>query len=327
MRRLVYLDGWRGCAVLAVLVAHFGTSKGINLGRFGVEMFFVLSGRLMAEILFTKKADLSTFYVHRFSRVYPALLAFSLSIFLGFYIFKIPGASLYHFLSSITFTYNYFQFFLPRSDVFDHIWSLCIEEHVYILLGGVALVSRRFRISPEYILVPVILVAICVGALQTAAGMDYNSVYWRTDVRGASILIGAVSYLWADRGFFESISKSWVIVAAGVAALMLNANLVPDPIKYSFGTASLALAMSMLPYAGPFFKGVLEWRPVTMFGLWSFSVYLWQQPFSKMVWSVYSKPILLACAMLVALISYNFVEKPARTFINRFVVKRTSPER
>jgi peptidoglycan/LPS O-acetylase OafA/YrhL len=50
--RLAYLDGWRGLSIALVLIGHFVPVPGINLGVLGVEFFFVLSGRLMAEILF-----------------------------------------------------------------------------------------------------------------------------------------------------------------------------------------------------------------------------------------------------------------------------------
>jgi len=73
------LDGWRGLAILGVLFDHFVTKSGINLGRFGVELFFVLSGRLMAEILFVQKMPLD-FFLRRFSRVYPALFVFVLAM-------------------------------------------------------------------------------------------------------------------------------------------------------------------------------------------------------------------------------------------------------
>ena len=79
--RIAYLDGWRGLAVLLVFVGHFITTWGVNYGRLGVELFFVLSGRLMAEILFERELDLGKFYWRRFSRVFPALLVFATVIY------------------------------------------------------------------------------------------------------------------------------------------------------------------------------------------------------------------------------------------------------
>ncbi|TIX35964.1 MAG: acyltransferase, partial [Mesorhizobium sp.] len=74
--RLAYLDGWRGLSIALVLIGHFFPVPGINLGVMGVEFFFVLSGRLMAEILFVERYPLKAFFKRRFSRIYPALLIF-----------------------------------------------------------------------------------------------------------------------------------------------------------------------------------------------------------------------------------------------------------
>ena len=76
--RLAYLDGWRGLSITLVLIGHFFPVPGINLGVLGVEFFFVLSGRLMAEILFIERYPLKKFFKRRFSRIYPALLVYVL---------------------------------------------------------------------------------------------------------------------------------------------------------------------------------------------------------------------------------------------------------
>ena len=55
LKRIAYLDGWRGLAIGLVLIDHFSPVCGIALGRMGVDVFFVLSGMFMANILFVKR--------------------------------------------------------------------------------------------------------------------------------------------------------------------------------------------------------------------------------------------------------------------------------
>ena len=104
--RLAYLDGWRGLSITLVLIGHFFPVPGINLGLLGVEFFFVLSGRLMAEILFIERYPLKKFFKRRFSRIYPALLVYVLVTMVAlsgsFIAFKWKAA-----LTALTFTYNY----------------------------------------------------------------------------------------------------------------------------------------------------------------------------------------------------------------------------
>src|SRR3954464_3947024 len=71
--RLRFLDGWRGIAIASVLVDHFAEPDYFNSGRAGVELFFVLSGRLMAQILFVGEPALANFYYRRFTRVWPTV--------------------------------------------------------------------------------------------------------------------------------------------------------------------------------------------------------------------------------------------------------------
>src|SRR5215468_5050609 len=75
-----YLDGWRGAAIGSLLVGHFTPLPGIDFGRVGVELFFVLSGRLMADILFVRNFALPAFFRRRISRIWPALVLYVLGI-------------------------------------------------------------------------------------------------------------------------------------------------------------------------------------------------------------------------------------------------------
>jgi peptidoglycan/LPS O-acetylase OafA/YrhL len=105
----------------------------------------------------------------------------------------------------------------------------------------------------------------------------------------------------------------------GIGGLLLNWQRVPDPIKYSFGTAFLALSLALLPSASNWVKSTLAFPWLQTAGLLSFSLYLWQQPLyiaaqSDMIWVVYA----LILAIILAAASYLLVEKPARLFLNRW---------
>lgn len=67
-RRLAYLDEWRGLCIPAVLAGHFLPIHDPDLSYTRVAIFFVLSGRLMADILSVKMFPLCVFHIRRFSR-------------------------------------------------------------------------------------------------------------------------------------------------------------------------------------------------------------------------------------------------------------------
>jgi peptidoglycan/LPS O-acetylase OafA/YrhL len=312
--RIRILDGWRGLAVLSVLFGHFFGVPGLNLGIIGVELFFVLSGRLMAEILFVEGVALDRFFPRRFSRVYPALFMFACVAMVASKF--MPGAhmGLGHFLTVITFTYNYYSLAVPHAGVIDHIWSLCIEEHLYFVLGAIAFVHRRRPLPVPAVLAA--LAALCAfdGLISTLLGYDYYHVYWRSDVRGASILIGAAAFLWLR----HRSAPGWLAPALALLGVALNSDALPDPLKYTAGTACLASAVALLPSAVQSVRDGLQSRALLWFGLVSYSIYLWQQPFYTLSHKVGFAGILAPVAIVVGFGSFTLVEQPARRWLNRF---------
>ena len=315
--RLAYLDGWRGLSIALVLIGHFFPVPGINLGVLGVEFFFVLSGRLMAEILFIERFPLKKFFKRRFSRIYPALLMFVIAAMIGlagtFVAFKWKAA-----LTALTFTYNYAGIFVNRAGALDHIWSLCVEEHSYVLLALISVVVSG-RANVVRLLVALSLLAMANGAISYwVFGMDYETSYWRTDVHIASILLSAaICMLNADGRLPAFLRKQPAVQAAAAGAVLLFLDPVPTPVHYLLGVPLLALAVNTLDFAGGYLTGLLSSRPMVMLGLWSYSLYLWQQPFYKFVYDRNVTPIpMLAAVFACALASYYIVEKPARGWLN-----------
>ena len=195
------LDGLRGIAILLVLMLHFyfAGEERINAaypiigplitklamaGHYGVPLFFVLSGFLITGILVDSRGSSNyfrVFYMRRFLRIFPlyyATLCVVLLILPHFVTFAVDGQSV---LSRQVWLWTYL-INAPWSGggwaaegVFQlgHFWSLCVEEHFYILwplvvyvlssrslsrvcLGGIVL-GVVFRIAHSIPESPVIL--------------------------------------------------------------------------------------------------------------------------------------------------------------------------
>ncbi|RWH73532.1 acyltransferase [Mesorhizobium sp.] len=307
---LSYLDGWRAVAVMGVLLDHYLASRFINPGRFGVEMFFVLSGLLMSDILFVRQMVLPKFFGRRIARVYPALFVFLSAMAVA------GGAGLWpadwqHLLSASTFTYNYYVLEAGRTAFLDHIWSLCVEEHTYVILAAIAAISGRSQVTGGILCLSLAALAWSDGAIRTMLGGGYYDVYWRTDVRAASILMAAGVYL-----LFRSYKvPSWAPIALGVTAVLFNVELVPDPLKYGVGSVLLALTLVYLGQAYAAFLRLLGSKPLASVGMLSFSLYLWQQPFAQFP-GIAGRLLGLGAAIALSVLSYFVVERPARRYIN-----------
>ena len=326
-RRLRYLDGWRGLSLLLVLVGHFFPIPGFKTGPLGVELFFVLSGRLMAEILFVEQTPLLRFYKRRFSRIFPALLAFLIITFVVLARTSMRFGPPF-FISAAAFLYNYAAAFGHRSFAIDHIWSLCIEEHAYLLLGLFALLARKKSLPILPVIFLLSALSMLDGALSTLLlKQDWFNAYWRTDAHVASVLVSCGLYLATRRSaaLARTSITPLVCAALGMACFLEG---VMYPVSYTLGTILLATAVCTLDTAPAWFRTALSNRLLAWVGILSYSIYLWQQPFYVATensvgpwWRIAA----LGGAVASGAVSFYLLEQPARQFLNRVLDGRPSP--
>lgn len=320
---LAYLDGWRGLAIGMVLAGHFALDPYLpGLSVLGVELFFVLSGRLMGEILFVRKSPLPRFFLRRCSRVYPALLVFVLLSTILWWHTPL-GHGLLAVASALTFTLNYAMVLTHQVALLDHLWSLCVEEHAYTLLAAIAFATRRKAVLSIALMGGGALLAMANAAVsELYFGQDGFDIFWRTDVAVAPIFLSAALVAAMNRSPMRM--PAWVAPCALLAAVIARSTLGMSALGFALTSTLLALAVNSLDFSLPAFRSALSWKPLTRIGLWSFSLYLWQQPFYKMSagqgWPAVLA--LFAAAMLAGLLSFHLVEQPARTRLNAYFDKR-----
>lgn len=103
----------------------------------------------MANILFIEKYPLKYFFIRRFSRIYPALLVISVTMYIVTLLLIRKGVQAdaliepIELVAALTFWTNYAVAILDRSSFLDHTWSIAVEEHSYIFLAIIAFLSRR----------------------------------------------------------------------------------------------------------------------------------------------------------------------------------------
>ncbi|MBO9150831.1 acyltransferase family protein [Chitinophaga sp. GCM10012297] len=140
--KLAGLDHLRALAIMMVLFYHIRMFKHpgwiddiMGFGWSGVDLFFVLSGYLISSQLFagmaaSRSVSMPEFMIKRVFRIIPAYL-----VVLAIY-FVFPGfherEALPPLWKFLTFTQN-FGFDIKNFGTFSHVWSLCVEEHFYLL--------------------------------------------------------------------------------------------------------------------------------------------------------------------------------------------------
>ncbi|MGA7157564.1 MAG: acyltransferase [Acidobacteriaceae bacterium] len=150
-KRLAGLDTLRALAIVAVMGFHLRNflpeswSPVTTFGWAGVDLFFVLSGYLIGAQLLKplragRKLSFGAFYRNRAYRILPVYLVV-LALYLLWPAWR-EERSLSPLWQFLTFTENLFVDY-SRNEAFSHVWSLCVEEHFYLLLPVVVLLLSR----------------------------------------------------------------------------------------------------------------------------------------------------------------------------------------
>lgn len=317
-KHVEYLDGWRGLAIVLLLVGHFFAIDGINLGTLGVNFFFVLSGLLMARLLFVQEVPIDLFYKRRIARIFPAVLAFLVLLLLGYLVagrqvdwLDVGAAAL--------FVNNYIEGTTgPWRMPLGHIWSLCVEEHSYIVLSLLALAARRKLANAKTL---VLSATACIAGFSLLyawmySGPTLNKLNLHTEVAAFGIFASAAIVLCLGS---RTIPKLHAIIYIGLVTFAIATHWwsVPAYVRTLAGVGALALTVNLLSGAPAWIHSILSVAPLRQLGLWSFSLYIWQQPF-YMYYRYYGmdRYVGFGLALAFGIASYYLIEKPARLWLN-----------
>jgi peptidoglycan/LPS O-acetylase OafA/YrhL len=327
------IDGLRSVAVLSVLLFHLGVGP-VTGGFVGVDIFFVISGYLIASIIMRESAEgrfsLHRFYIRRVRRIFPALFTMmACTIAIGGEIllpldYRALGASA---VATTLFFSNFY--FAAQSGYFGidgqetpllHTWSLAVEEQFYIVFPLLMLLALR--------------------------GRGHRWLLWST---------GAASFVYAawqvgtapDEAFYLPLSRMWEFLAGVLLAARLIPAITSRAISEVTGLAGAGmiawavlgftsdtsfpgvnalfpvLGAMLLIYAGPDGSQInraLAMRVPVFIGRISYSLYLWHWPIivfwnyrSDGQWEVGEQLFVFAASLAAATLSWRYIELPFRS--------------
>jgi peptidoglycan/LPS O-acetylase OafA/YrhL len=148
--RISSVDFFRSIAIVAVVLFHF--NQRLPYGSLGVDLFFVISGLLVGGLLTNElkrgnKIKFFKFVLQRGFKIWPSYYTFILLgsvIALCFYSTTNPDQVIpvWDLKRYLFFYQNYTG--VPFHWSFDHVWSLCVEEHFYVMLPVLFLIIQGF---------------------------------------------------------------------------------------------------------------------------------------------------------------------------------------
>jgi peptidoglycan/LPS O-acetylase OafA/YrhL len=342
------LDGVRALAVLIVIGFHEGAS-GLSGGFLGVDIFFVLSGFLITDLLVSGydragRMDLAGFWTRRARRLLPALAVMLVVVTAAATVIESgQEASLRPaLLAAATYTSNWYQilhhvsYFAASAQAgapppLDHLWSLAIEEQFYLVWPLIVwcvivwMATRRARVT--WALIGVAASALAM-TLQYTPGGDPSAVYYGTDTHASALLIGAALALACPLRTLAATPAAHtrrldIGGVVGVATLAWAAGHFSggDPIVYPVGLLLAALGAAALVAAAAasgVIAAITSWQPLRWVGVRSYGIYLWHWPVialgTALVGSAASSPWLwlaeTGVTIAVAAASWRFIEMP-----------------
>ncbi len=327
------VDGLRAMAVVLVILFHAGVS-GWSGGFLGVDIFFVISGYLITQIILRESESgtfsFARFYERRARRILPALFVMAAVAALAGWVLFIPSdlTSLSKALLGLaTFSANFVflkevNYFAPAADTQPllHIWSLAIEEQFYVVFPVLVLVLQRAnrRLLPPAIAV-LTLGSLIYGewVLHGSAAVSFYSPLSRGFELGIGALLAATRL--PDPRRLPGDGLSFIGIAMlGYCVLTYNANTPFPGLHAVLPCAGTALLVFGMRAPGSMVARALSLRPLVVTGQASYSLYLWHLPFivfgTYFVFDHTGVARLAGAALSVpaGFLSWRFIEKPFR---------------
>lgn len=344
-------DGIRTLAVIGVILYHLAPYQ-FQGGFLGVPIFFVVSGYLITDLLFqewqqNKRIDVIGFYIRRVKRLYPALvtLVLATTAYITLFARDLLANIRAVIMTNLLYVYNWYQVAHHESyfdkfgtqSPFTHLWSLSIEGQFYLFWPLIIIILLKFVKKKQPIFDTMIILAFISALLMAIlyrTGQDPSRVYYGTDTRMFSILLGAaLAVVWPSTALRKDLPTNLRLLldVIGGGALMLlclmfmqmtgESALVYRGGMFFFSVLSMIL-VAVIAHPGADMNRLLTNRLFTWIGKRSYGIYLYQYPvlvFFESKINVADHSFLYALievALILVLsdLSYRFLELPLQHF-------------
>lgn len=333
------IDGLRAIAVLLVVLFHLGFP--ISGGFIGVDIFFVISGFLIASLIqkqiLRDKFSFKGFYLHRMRRILPALLTVIIVTFIAGWFLLMPEEFNF-FISSIIYSLIGFSnifFYKKGSDYFAadtdtiqllHTWSLGVEEQFYFIIPIFLILLFKFFYKTKWFNIILLgLFIIGLGLSQYLAETNKAYAYYLLPARFFELLMGVILALNFSK--LPVISNKKIANVLSLIAILLifvpafyisKENTFPGVWAFA-----VCLGSCLVIYLGKLeektcLTKILSVKPVVFIGLISYSLYLWHWSVISIANAVglhfnyFEKSAILIVLIAISYLSWKFIEQPFR---------------
>jgi peptidoglycan/LPS O-acetylase OafA/YrhL len=324
----------RAFAVLIVVFFHYKVPF-FEGGFVGVDIFFVISGYLMTNIILRKfqsnTFNLWDFYKRRFTRIVPALIVMIRGVLATTFFLYFPidfkQVSQYSLFSSV-FLSNYYYLFnsgyfdpSSQSNILLHTWSLSVEWQFYMVYPIFLFLIRKSYLKKEKTF-KVVFLSVCflsfllVVVFNNFFPPSYTKVsFFSVTHRAWEMMLGGVAFIYSDF-FRDRISDFFKKIITYVCFLGLIISVV-----YFTDNDVWPSLLTLIPVIATFLIIALhneyvfyKNKKLQYLGSISYSWYLWHWPFYVVSryfgyenWGI--TIVVFILSILVSVFSYEIIEK------------------
>lgn len=362
--RFSNLDGLRFIAAMFVVINHTEQISGIlgldnyfllkgieQIGKYGVMLFFSLSGFLITYLLLKEKSttgtiNIKSFYMRRILRIWPLYIVIILLAFFVFHyipMFDLKSGDKSVFYNHLWLKMLFYAFMLPNLVLLvfgpvpfaSQTWSIGSEEQFYIIWP---IILKRIKISALSLIGVIIVYHAFIYCFQNYVRSNIYREYCVALIQTVPLDLMALGgiiacahhsngklYQWLDKILGNWIVKCLLMLALSILLItgyrFLYFNYMVYGLLFSALIFILTIGKSYSILENPLFK---------FGGKVSYGIYMWHAPAvtitlkTLLFAGIYSKfiayPLIIAVVMGTAWLSYEYLEKPFLNWKQKYTV-------
>ena len=341
------IDGLRAIAIFSVVIYHL-KNRWLFGGFLGVDIFFILSGFLITQMLMQNNFNISSFILNRIKRIVPALLfmliactVVAINIYTKAELQQIvkPLQQSLMFISNVYYNneqiaYEIQSFFNP----FLHLWSLSLEIQFYFLFSISILMIKKYL--PTYSLYNICLIVFILSLFIASWLVNKNIVFiaeYKINLKNNSTaffliyprlweFMAGVLVFFLSKDIPQNKKIGNLLGLLGIALLLYSLIFTRFYLSGGLFTCTIVISTVLIMLAYNFhnknyISEFLANKFFVFFGLISYSLYLWHMPIIAFSKQIYNQPlnvtqlfILALLSIFCAIFSYYIIEKPFKKY-------------